>query len=238
MEKNIKYNANTLIIVILLSLLSIPSYFLYNKNVKEEKERKKVLLNYDNFLLKENSTSFTGSFDKNNSNIVINKNIIELKQMLLKSKKMIEEYNLSQNEMIISNNNLDKLISLDLIQNDKESKILDNEALDLSLSSSIENEEINEAINRKEQEKVQQEIKITNVNPDDEEKIVNTFTLSTKSKIVSPLPSGENINTNTISSDKNSNQLPTNVINKEVEDEKELFQNQITEIEKIINSIN
>ena len=158
--------------------------------------------------------------------------------MLLKSKKMIEEYNLSQNEMIISNNNLDKLISLDLIQNDKESKILDNEALDLSLSSSIENEEINEAINRKEQEKVQQEIKITNVNPDDEEKIVNTFTLSTKSKIVSPLPSGENINTNTISSDKNSNQLPTNVINKEVEDEKELFQNQITEIEKIINSIN
>ena len=158
--------------------------------------------------------------------------------MVEESKKMIEEYNLSQNEMIISNNNLDKLISLDLIQNDKESKILDNEALDLSLSSSIENEEINEAINRKEQEKVQQEIKITNVNPDDEEKIVNTFTLSTKSKIVSPLPSGENINTNTISSDKNSNQLPTNVINKEVEDEKELFQNQITEIEKIINSIN
>jgi len=233
--KIIKYNKNTIIILILLGNISIFSYFLYNKNVKNKKTTKNVLLNYEYVPLTENTTFLDKSFDNNNSNNVINKNIIELKQMLLKSKKMMEEYNLGQNEIIISNDKLDKLISLNLIQNDKESEILNNDEVLAPLSKKIKKEKIKEDSKNINEEEVQKEIKIVNI---DEEKLINTFSLHTQAKIASSLPSVEEINTNIISSDENSNQLPTNSVNKEVEDEKKLLQNQISEIEKIINSIN
>jgi len=112
---------------------------------------------------------------------------------------------------------------------------LNNDEVLAPLSKKIKKEKIKEDSKNINEEEVQKEIKIVNI---DEEKLINTFSLHTQAKIASSLPSVEEINTNIISSDENSNQLPTNSVNKEVEDEKKLLQNQISEIEKIINSIN
>ena len=138
---------NTLTIGILLLVVGLLSYFLYQDNdiSKNTKNTKKQT--------KQTNIVMLDSPNKSLNTAILNQNIENLKKMLSNTRSMLKTYNINNPNNIISNNEIDKLVSLDLERINKETNIINNDLIENNYKKEktiedniIENEKTNHTL--------------------------------------------------------------------------------------------
>jgi len=200
-------------------------YFLYIKN---ESQNKSLISLKNNHQEKSDKFSFSSAknYNAKQEKVNLNKNIRELKQMLLKSKNMISEYNTDHETSIISNNDLNKLISLDLEQKNNYSKEKTSDEIVLE-------EDINSEA--KEEVKLNEEVS----NEQKTQKVSKASSNFSTLKTSTPIEKKQVIESKVLNEiNENNSSAADSTVQKDVVEEKKLLKNQISEIENIIQSLN
>lgn len=146
--------------------------------------------------------------------------------MLLKSKNMIRDYNSVHEKSIITNNELNKLISLNLDQKNDSFKKINSDEIVLEVDTNLK---IKDKVLLTKEVTTEQEIQNTSEDSSSFSTQKSSTAIAKKQTVATNISNNLNVSYPSAAE---------NTANQEVAEEKKLLENQIGEIENIIQSLN